>query len=668
MNMNNSVDPCDDFYQFACGGWEKRHTIYDGMNGVFHDDIRNAKTQKLVIQLLREKSSPNELPSLRRTKDWFKSCEDQAAINARGAQPFKDWLSTTFGGWPLLHYNTDYASINLTELVVKAYRNSFENLFEFKVRLKVTNDSRDAIEIDFPTNYGMRGLQEIPRNLTDVNNYTTYIYNVTKLLGLADPSTALSDAADIVDFELELSKITPQPQLIGDVSTLSEVDELYSTSKFNFGVFFKMMLATPGVDITDVNESEPIYVGDPAYFQRFRDLINNTPMKTIVNFIMWRVTLEYVGTLPKVYRDLEFEYKKVTTGISTVERRDDYCARIISSNDKYAVAKLFVDRYGDKEALKYVNVLQDQLEEAFSEFLEELDWMSNSTKANADEKNRFIARKIGWPDIIDNEKALRKYYEKFEFESGKYFENIVIQHQQIEIERLKSLRTSDDRLAWFFPALFLSIVAARERNDITIPVALLQRPSFSLDYPQYINYGAIGVSSGVSRLLHFDHFGFKRNKYGSQQNWITLKGNDSDWKGYLNISDCVIKHYDEFVIEGFHNKTIGIMSLDVNVADIGGFKLGFRAYKNWVKDQGKKEPLLPGLNYSQDQLFFIQAAQSKCGKQTPLSFLTTYRKYPHFPPGKIRVNGALRNNKEFSEVFNCPSTSYMNPPDKCTVY
>ncbi|PVD36841.1 hypothetical protein C0Q70_03831 [Pomacea canaliculata] len=292
------------------------------------------------------------------------------------------------------------------------------------------------------------------------------------------------------------------------------------------------------------------------------------------------------------------------------------------------------------------------LNERYLEFFAEFD------------KNEFIDDKIGYPDEVLNTTYLTTFYENYTYNPEKYFENAVMNAKQGIRKSFRQLREPVDRSQWTLAPSTVNAFYSPPRNQIMFPAGILQPPFYSKTYPKSLNYGGIGVVIGHEITHGFDDRGRQYDKFGNLQQWW----DDEAIGKFKTRAQCIINQYGNFTVPEAGMKINGVNTQGENIADNGGLKQSFRAYRNWVKEQGKEEPLLPGLNFTHDQLFFINFAQIWCTNMRRENAINRVLTGVH-SPGEFRVIGTLQNSEEFAKAFHCAKgTTTMNPQSKCVVW
>lgn len=236
-------------------------------------------------------------------------------------------------------------------------------------------------------------------------------------------------------------------------------------------------------------------------------------------------------------------------------------------------------------------------------------------------------------------------------------------HHQIAND-LKKLNNPVDREYWGISPAVVNAYYNFGYNRIMFPAGILQPPYYHKDQPKSLSYGGIGSLIGHEITHGFDDQGSQYDKYGNLNQWW----DDVSASKFKERAMCMVKQYMNYTLpEAGGMRLTGYKTLGENIADNGGIKQSFKAYRQWIDRMGREENILPGLNLTNDQLFFINFAQQRCTNYLEKSAINNIMTSSH-SPARFRVIGTLQNNVEFSRVYNCPLGSYMNPPHKCQVW
>ncbi|CAL1548798.1 unnamed protein product [Lymnaea stagnalis] len=451
--------------------------------------------------------------------------------------------------------------------------------------------------------------------------------------------------------------------------TLAEVQGNYSQSccfcfqQFDFVRYVNEVFMLPEIGITDVTEYEVVINQSPLYFQRLMGLLEKTPKRTVANYLVWRLIVNFIGTLGDKYKGLMNSYKKTLYGTETDRARFRRCGAYTTSEMSLAVGRMFIKDNFDTDARNVSHIMIAGLQKSFNSLLDDLDWMDAETKKVAKDKNENIASKIGYPKEVMNDTYLEEFYTNLTFNKDEYFENVLKNERESFNQLMRDLRQPVDKEKWDTPPPTVNAYYSAVKNQILFPAGILQPPFFSKTYPMSLNFGGIGVVIGHEITHGFDDRGRQYDKNGNLAQWWPQTAVDN----FKIKAQCIIDQYGNFTVSQINQKLNGINTQGENIADNGGLKQAYKAYRNWVSLQGKEESLLPGLNFTHDQLFFINFAQLWCNLMTDGEALNRIRTGVH-SPGEFRVIGSAQNSPDFAKAFNCPSDSYMNPKNKCRVW
>ncbi|XP_071389763.1 neprilysin-like, partial [Centroberyx affinis] len=349
-----------------------------------------------------------------------------------------------------------------------------------------------------------------------------------------------------------------------------------------------------------------------------------------------------------------------TTSEAAVWRQ---CALYVNNNMDNAVGRLYVEEAFSEKSKELMDEMIADIREVFISHLDDLTWMDADTKKAAEEKARAIRERIGYSDNIMNDQYLNNEYKDLSYSAEEYFENILQNLEYVQKKRLRKLRVKVNKEEWVTGAAIVNAFYSSSKNQIVFPAGILQPPFFSKGQSKSLNYGGIGMVIGHEITHGFDDNGRNYDKDGDLKDWWTA---DSTHR-FLELSKCMVDQYANFswdLANGLHlngNNTLG-----ENIADNGGIRQAYQAYKNYVSKHGE-EPPLPGIDLSHDQLFFLNFAQVWCGTHRPEQAVNSIKVDVH-SPGKFRVLGSLQNFPEFAKAFSCKKNSYMVPDNICRVW
>merc|ERR1719192_820899 len=671
-NMDHSVNPCEDFYQFACGGFIEKTVIPDDRTRMSSFSVLSDELLTQVRMILEEESEPNEAKPFRMARDVYKSCMDVGKIQDLGLEPIKQILEE-LGGWPvLLGPNGTWTSENNYIWYEQVYKfreigYSVDYLIDFSVTTDLKNSSWRILDLDQPglgmaREYLMKGLDD-----PDVQAYQEYMQDVALLLG-ADKDTVINDIKETIKFEIELAKISLPREERRDASKLynpmkvSELTTLDPTTPWL--EYINTILTT---DIVQVSGDEIIIVDVPNYITSFSQLLQTTPKRVQANYLMWRAAAASMAYMNEAADKISLKFSKKLTGKSEEPPRWRKCVGAASGSLANAVGSLYVTKYFNEDSKAEALMMVSEIRRQFERLLDEVDWMDEDTKRQARVKAQGMVEHIGYPSELLDQSKLEELYAGLELSPNAYLGNalnMTVFGTNYAFSKLREKVNKTDWVRHGRPAVVNAFYSPLE-NSIQFPAGILQGIFFSSDRPKYMNYGAIGWVIGHEITHGFDDQGRRFDKEGNLVNWW----DEDTGVRYVNKASCMVEQYSRYSYPELGNITVnGVNTLGENIADNGGIKEAYRAYESWVAQHGE-EPLLPGLNFTPSQLFWISAANVWCAKHRPGDLKMSVLLGSH-TPANYRIRGTFSNLQEFSQAFQCRKGSKMNPltNQKCQVW
>uniref|UniRef100_A0A8C1JYB2 Membrane metallo-endopeptidase-like 1 n=1 Tax=Cyprinus carpio TaxID=7962 RepID=A0A8C1JYB2_CYPCA len=620
QNMDPSVEPCQNFYQYACGGWIERHVIPEtsSLHSVF-----NILRDELEIVL------KGQLCQLHATT----MSDTLAVLNAR--------------------YNK------------KAVLEMF-----------VWPDDRDSSSYIIHVDQPLLGMPSRDYYLSDGNYKKAYLEFMVSIARIAredrnltqDEERVWEDMTQVLALETDIANATSPAEERNDITvlynkmTLREAQQAFNLNGFNWTRYIQGIMSS--VSVT-VQPDEPIVVYCSPYLEKLSDVLSKHSHRTLQNYLAWMLIMERVSSMSRRFKDVRAHYRKALHGTTVEEARWRDCVRYVQGNMENAVGALYVRETFSGNSKRMVRELIRKIQEAYVETLEELSWMDEQSKEKAREKAMAISEQIGYPDHIleEENKKLDEEYTHLNFSEENYFENILENLAASAQKVHKKLREPVDPDMWIIGAAVVNAFYSHNRNQIVFPAGILQPPFFSEKQLQALNFGGIGMVIGHEITHGFDDHGRNFDKDGNMYNW---------WSNYSaerfeDQSKCMVEQYGKFSwkLAGGQNVS-GITTLGENIADNGGVRQAYKAYMKWVEREGE-EPRLPGLDMDHKQLFFLNFAQVWCGACRPEYAIQSIKTDPHSPL-EYRVLGSLQNFEAFSEAFHCARGAPMNPEEKCRVW
>ncbi|XP_067658960.1 neprilysin-1-like [Haliotis asinina] len=660
--LNRSADPCEDFFEYSCGGWVRSHTIPDDRSSYDTLSHLHDVVQHQLRDLMETEGSVGDPESMQRARALYNTCVDEDTIESKGTVTVLQFLKQ-YGGWPLLQRG-DNLPITIEELIATATNDFMNVLVTITVSEDLKNSSRMVIYLDqtwlgLPNRgYYLKGVQD-----KYMVAYKQFIRDVATELG-ADQTTIDADVDDLIDFEIILANITTPMELRRDYNalytkrTVGEMSKLYPV--INWLSLLQLAAGSAGVIIRN---RDVVIDFAQSYFQQLGPLLQNTPHRVIQNYVVWRFIRKQMPALPQIFQTYEKEFKEVLTGVTSLPPRWRFCLQVVDGFMPYVVGRMFIQKHFLPKSKEDVAAAILHVKAAFIQKLEDIMWMDEQTKNVARDKLASMTSKIGYPDEIYNNTYLDNMY-PFEVEDGEYFHNVVSGKRMRTFMEWRKLMKPTDKSLWMMSPSTVNAYYNPSSNEMVLMAALLQPPLYSPGLPQYVNYGAFVTSVLGHELTHgFDDVGRLFDQNGNLAEWWSA----DVVKAFKEKAQCFIDQYSKFHVASVNMLVNGINTQGENIADCSGVKQAYRAYRNLVRDLQEDEPLLPFLGLSQDQVFFISYAQSWCASYRDQGLEAAIRSDVH-SPNMYRIIGACQNSVEFADAFHCPIGSYMNPRTKCELW
>uniref|UniRef100_A0A182QHT6 Uncharacterized protein n=1 Tax=Anopheles farauti TaxID=69004 RepID=A0A182QHT6_9DIPT len=659
--MDRTADPCKDFFQFACGTWNKMHVIPEDRSSISTFEVLADQQQAILKGVLEEPVNKEDNRATKKAKAFYKSCMNLEQIRVLDVQALRKSLKK-LGGWPVIEKSWTVPNTSIEYLLGKLTGEYDEpGLVELYVGADDKNSSMNIIQVDqlllaLPSrDYYLKESSE-----GDMKAYHRYMTQIAILMG-ADKDKAAEELQRIVEFEVRLANATLPEADRHDTSAIYTKITLPELQRRVPQIDWKEYLQTT-LGTVQLHPNESIVSYAMPYLVELGKILRDTDRRIVHNYAIWRLVMSIMTHMIDDYQKERVEFRRKLLGIQSERNRWSQCVEWTNKKLGMAVGALFIRDNFNQESKETALTMIHTIREAFNELLADIDWMDDETRAVAKEKADAMNERIGYPDILTNADELEKEYVNLTIHGGLFLENI-LSILKWEAERnLQLLRKPVDKNKWATEPAVVNAFYNPNKNDIVFPAGILQPLFYSQNFPKSLNYGGIGVVIGHEITHGFDDKGRQFDKDGNMMQWW----NNATIKTFRERAQCIIDQYSRYKIDEVGLFMDGRMTQGENIADNGGLKQSYRAYRKWVSQHGS-EPDLPGLNMTHDQLFFLNYAQIWCGSMRPEDALTKIRSSVH-SPGIIRVIGPLSNSRDFAEAYRCPLGSPMNPVSKCSVW
>ncbi len=643
-NMDKSVKPGDDFYEYANGAWIKKNPIpaKETRWGAFNI-LAQENTDRLVSLLkdAAKKSGPKGSVT-QRVGDMFAAGMDSLTIEKRGYEPIKADLDRI-------------ARIRTTdEVVTEAIYERTHAVAGPFFGFGVGPDSKHPnVNI---ASFGQGGttlpdrdyyLKDDARTLKIQNAYKQYIVNLFTFSG-TDTKQAVKNADIIFGIETKLAKAQLSRTELRDPNRsyhkFSVIDFQKTTPHFKW-VNLMVDLKAPGQD--------SIIVAQPDFFKTEDDLVGSTTVDDLKVYLSWGILKGAAGSLSSPFVKASFDFSSVLSGQKVQTPRNERLSGLIDGSMGELLGQLYVEKYFKPAAKTYMINLVNNLKGVLGDRIRRVEWMSDETKAKALKKLAAFSVKIGYADKWE-------VYKGLVIERNDYYGNLKRIGQWRYNFNVSQLGKPVDKKRFNMTPPTVNANYSPTKNEITFPAGILQFPFFDFNADDAVNYGAIGAVIGHEMTHGFDDQGRQYDADGSLHDWWTKADADK----FKLRADKVVDQYNALtVLDTLHVN--GKLTLGENLADLGGLNIAYEAFKK--TKQGKSNVKIDG--FTPDQRFFLSFAQVWRGLARPETAAQLVLVDPH-SPGQYRAFAALTNIDAWYKAFNIQPGDklYKKPEDRIRVW
>ena len=640
--LDTSVEPCTNFYQYACGGWLKANPIPADQTrwGRFSELYERNRTILRDILEQAAAESPRRSANEQKIGDYYASCMDTQSMEAKGLEPLKPQIASI---------NAMKSKRDLPAVIAGLHRAGVDALFG----IGSEQDAKNTTEMILVVSTGGLGLPERDYYFrTDARSEelrTKYVQHVENMLRLAgqQPEAAARNAGAIMEMEKGLAKgmldvvARRSPSNVYHKLPVSELTEL--APNFEWKKYFTAVHA-PQVSELDISE--------PEFFRALNSSIAETDIGTMKSYLLYHLLTETSGMLPERFDKETFSfYNTALRGQKEQQARWKRCAASADGKLGEAVGKAFVERAFGPESKARVQAIVANIQSAMRTNLAQIDWMTDETKKQAYAKLEKLGNKIGYPETWRD-------YSSLSIVRGDGIGNALRANEFAFRRSLGKIGKPVDRLEWVMSPPTVNAYYEPTMNDINFPAGILQPPFFSLERDETYNYGGIGAVIGHELTHGFDDEGRQFDLNGNLREWWTKTDNDE----FNNRADCFVQQYGDYpVVEDV--KLNGKLTLGENVADGGGLRLAMMAALASLADD--KRDKVDG--FTPEQRVFLGFGQIWCNNATPQSERMQALTDPH-SLSRWRVNGTVSNMPEFQNAWQCSQGTAMVRQNACRVW
>ena len=636
-NRDLTASACDNFDQYASGNWYKNNPIpaAEVRWGAFNElaDKNNA-VMRQILEEAAANTSAAKGSNAQKVGDFYATAMDTVAIEKAGLKFLKPELDRIA------------AIKDLKGLQAEIVRQQLEGTGAF-FSSGVGQDEKKSTEYAVQIYQGGLSLPDRDYYLKDDarskgirNAYTTYLVNTFKMLG-DNEATAAKNAATVMRLETRLAKASKSrvdlrdPYANYNKMTLAELNKQFPN------------LALPtALKEMKLSAAKEVIVGQPAFFKEESAMLKSEPLADLKTYLRWHKVTSLTSALPKAYGDEAFRFTQVLTGAKQQQPRWKRMNRATDGALGEAFGQLYVDKAFTPETKAKALAMVANIKEAMGEHIQQVDWMSAATKAEAMKKLNAFTVKIGYPDKWKDYSALNISRES-------YLKNVLAARRWASLDNISKFGKPIDRNEWVMTPPTVNAYYNPPMNEIVFPAGIMQPPFFDPKADDAVNYGGMGAVIGHEITHGFDDQGRQYDAEGNLRDWLTKE----DAEKFDARAGMVGKQYSAFSpLDSVYVN--GKLTMGENLADLGGLNIAYTALHKELKKQypDGKYPKYDGL--TPDQRFFLSWAQVWRTNARPEYLRQQVMTDPH-SPAMFRTNGPLQNMPQFYEAFGCKEDAKM---------
>lgn len=642
--LDTTTNPCDNFYQFSCGGWIRNNPIPEdqarwSVYGKLYQD--NQRFLWGILDTVSRQTSGNST-NQQKIGDYFAACMNTDAVEQLGASPIQPLLDSLDAVRTKAALPATLAQLHLVTAGNGLY-------FGFGSEQDFSNSSQ---VIAFATGGGISLPDRDYYMKTDAASkalrakYQAHVASMFVLAG-DTPEAAQQHAALVLRTETTLAR-----------ATLSLVDKRDPYKLFHKMPVTQLQALTPGFDwrsylqALGMAQLEVVNVTEPAFYRALARHWKASSLADIKVYLRWNVLHSQASLLSSAFVNENFRFFAQTLhGTPQLQPRWKRCVALVDAQLGEALGQEFVERAFGPELKQRTLRMTEQIEQAMYAEVQHLDWMSPATKRKATEKLKTIVNKIGYPDTWRN-------YSEVVIARDDFYGNVTRATQFEARRQLNKIGKPLDRGEWGMTPPTVNAYYSAQMNDINFPAGVLQPPLFDPKMDDAPGYGNTGGTIGHELIHGFDDEGRQFDAQGNLKDWWT----PGDKNKFKQRAQCVVDQYAKYVVVD----TITInsqLTLGEDMADLGGLVLAWMAWK--VQTAAVAPESRDG--FTPEQRFFIGFAQWACENNRPEDLRVQAATDPH-SPGKYRVNGVVVNMPEFAKAFACTPGAAMVSTKPCRIW
>jgi putative endopeptidase len=641
-DLDTTVKLSADFFEYANGGWLKKNPIPAEESGWGIGFLVSEENQKRLKDISETAAkNPGAMGSASQMiGDFWNAAMDSSAIEKEGLKNLEPWFN---------QINSVNTLDDLLGAVTDLNNIDVQTVFDSQVGQDDKNSDAESYKLwqgglGLPDRDYYFKMDSSTINIRDA--YSKYIAKILELDG-TDSVSAEKAAVSILSFETKLAQVSRKLEDLRDPYANYHKMAINDLSKMTPVIDWKHFLSATGVKNID-----SVIVGQPEFFTTLTGILKSTPVDVLKNYLRFHVTDLFAEALPDVFGIENFNFSKLFSGVKERKPRWKRVVRSEESAMGELLGQLYVKKYFNDSAKQRYIKMAEGIRDAYKERIENLTWMSDSTKQKALVKLSAIKKKIGYPDKWKDFSAMKITNES-------YLENLINAGKWWHFFNINKLGKPVDKEEWSMYPQTYNAYYDPSNNEIVFPAAAFIVPGYDdAELDDATMWGYVGASYIGHEITHgFDDQGRLYDEKGNLHNWWTPK----DSAEFAKRAEGIIKQFNAYEpLPGYHIN--GKATQGENIADLGGLEIGIIAFKK--TDAYKKNENIAGL--SPMQRFFLGYALSWLYERRNESLKTQLMTDVHAPE-KWRVNGPVVNIDEFYSAFGVKPGDKMYVPDSSRV-
>ena len=644
--IDKSIDPCVDFYQYACGNWIKNSEIPPDQSQwvsfvELHErnlDIEHGILEKAAVGGAGRNAIDQKIG------DLYGSCMDEKTANNKGILALKPELD---------RIDAVKDKQGLIDEIARIHMIGPSPLFNFYSNSDMHNADQVIAYID----QGGLTLPDRDYYLKDVGKnkevrqaLVDYITQVSDQAAKDLPSQAASPQAADTVLRIETALAKAQMDRTSRRDPKNRDHKMTRAEAVALGPNFQLERYFQEVKAPAFKE---LNVTNPDFFKQVDALLETESLDALKTYVKWHLLAASAPWLSQPYVDANFKFQQALTGQKEIQARWKRCVNLVDRELGEALGQRYVEVAFPPESKARMLKMVGALEKSLAEDIQNLSWMSEDTKKQAKVKLDAIRNKIGYPDVWRD-------YSSVQIKSDDLLGNIQRANDFESKREIAKIDKPLDRKEWGMTPPTVNAYYSSSFNEIVFPAGILQPPFFDPKMDDSVNFGGIGLVIGHELTHGFDDQGRKFDPQGNFHDWWTKQ----DGEEFEKRVSCVANEYSNFVAVD-DLKLNGRLTLGENTADNGGARIALMALEKMLAESGKESQNIDG--YTPQQRFFLGFGRVWCEKRLPEVARMRVLTDPH-SPGKYRVDGTVQNMPEFQKAWSCKAGQPMVAENACHVW